>query len=134
MYKKYVGCHIPTSYSSKLNTSLIARSSHCTSYNLLFLPTIFSLMCHHCGEREHLRPNCGKLSFHTSVKVNISTSFSSSLSHVTSWSQMPKLSHSFIHLCHLGSTVGHIARQCHRYVQIISQSSPVRSPLYSFRV
>lgn len=40
-------------------------------------------MCHYCGEYEHLRPNCGKLTSRPRVRVNVSAFSSSSPPYIT---------------------------------------------------
>lgn len=60
-------------FFSKLNPSPKASTSHQSSDGLLPLCIIMST-CHHCVELRHLRPHCRKLTFYSSMKVNMNTS------------------------------------------------------------
>lgn len=103
-------------------------SPHHPNDSLLPLPTSSTYVCCHCGKRGHMRSYYEKLIFYPHMRINISTFYFSSPHRTALWSQRPQFSHSYAHSCHLRRTIGHIFKQCTRYVKITSRSSSPNSP------
>lgn len=109
--------------SSKVNTSTSIVSSYHASDVLLPLCPYFLPIFHHYCEHGHLRSHCERVSFNPCVQDNAINASSSSHPCVTPWSQRPHLSHSFACSYYLCSIIGHLVRQCPRYLRSSSKRS-----------